>query len=132
MYVAVDEARLHSNAAMERSESLSICDRREAAEATSEPSISMDSDSSSTSTMPVGVNEMGCSGLAARTSPMRWRRRDDESHAVRTATTMPTTMEATNTFRRFSDSRWTAENSSSSRSSPTSTQCSEANGDVLS
>ena len=92
----------------------------------------MDSDSSSTSTMPVGVNEIGCSGLAARTSPIRWRRRDDDSHAVSTATTMPTTMEAANTFMRFSDRRCAAENRSSSRSSPTRAQCSEANGDVLS
>ena len=114
---------------MPRSDRRRMRDRRDAVMATSSP---MASDSSSTSTMPVGVNAIGCSGCAARTSDMRCRKREDDSHAATTAISKPTTSDAANTAVRLSDSVFDAENISPSRSSPTSAQCSYANGDVLS
>ena len=49
-----------------------------------------------------------------------------------TAISRPTTSDATNTAVRFRARAFDAENSSSSRSNPTSAQCSLAKGDVLS
>ena len=130
--VMASESSVYSNAPMPRSDRRRMRDRRDAADATSVPIDSMASDSSSTSTMPVGVNAIGCSGFAARTSVIRWRKRDDDNHAVMTAISRPTTSDATNTAVRFRARAFDAENSSSSRSRPTRAQCSLANGDVLS
>lgn len=92
----------------------------------------MASDSSSISTMPVEANSMGCSGRAERTSPMRWRRRDEDIQATSPAITMPTSNEAPKTPSRLRSSAVDEENSASWDSSPMRAQCSEANGDVLS